>query len=97
MFKKILGLLSFSSILLMCACSSAMDGSYYNSGVYMDDYQEEYNEIIEFVNNFKMLGYSRPLGFNSADSRLVHCFKDESFVIIFEVCADLHPCFCKDL
>ena len=47
MFKKILGLLSFASILLMCACSSAMDGSYYNSGVYMDDYQEEYNEIIE--------------------------------------------------
>ena len=47
MFKKILGLLSFASILLMCACSVAANDGYYNSGIYMETNQEEYNEICE--------------------------------------------------
>ena len=49
MFKKILGLLSFASILSMSSCAAA-GGMYdvnYNSKVDMDMNAEEYNEINE--------------------------------------------------
>ena len=46
MFKKILSLLSFTSILFMCSCSTAMyDSNYYKA--YVDEGLEEYNEINE--------------------------------------------------
>ncbi len=48
MFRKIVALLSFSFVLLMCSCSGMGDGYYYaqDSGM-MEENAEEYNEINE--------------------------------------------------
>ena len=68
MFKKFLGLLCFTMILLMCSCADAMDGGYYG-GYYdeiaMPEAGEEYTDITE---NGYLDPSEKPLSSFSLDS-----------------------------
>ena len=65
MFKKILVLVSLTLVILMCSCTAANDGYYYSSDAYMEETNEEYNDINEkgFVDPLK-----NPLSNFSLDS-----------------------------